>query len=200
MDTLNQEGSFTVFAPTNETLLVLLGYLGDEFSSLEDFTGEEEVDILREILLYHVLGQRLSTNDFVLGSLSTLSGDNELRLVSKDDQDGEFSLADGLEMYANFGITDIQAKNGIVHIIDRILIPESIVKKFENEIISAFENAMLNIGELNMALDLLGLLQDELKIKTLMDKEFTFFLPSDEAFKRFVQRIRNRKLTDFKQG
>ncbi len=189
LETLNEEGPFTVFAPTNETLLIFLGYLGDEFSSLDDFTGEEEIDLLREILLYHVLGQRLSTNDFVLGSITTLSGDNELRLVSKDDRDGEFSLADGLEMHANFGITDIQAKNGIVHTIDRILIPESIVTKFENEIISVFENAMLNIGELNMALDILKLLQDELDVKSLMNKEFTFFLPSDEAFRDLFNKL-----------
>jgi len=102
LDTLGEEGPFTVFAPSNQSLIGLLGLLGDGFSSLEDFTTQEDTDLLKEVLLYHVLGEELGSNNFNSGNLNTLSGDNVLQIIGED---GDYSLIDGLGLEANFSLT-----------------------------------------------------------------------------------------------
>ena len=75
---------------------MLLGLLGDDFQSLEDFTGEEEIGLLRDILLYHVLGQELSSDNFNTGEVTTLSHSNTLQFVGEED---DFVLVDALQRH-----------------------------------------------------------------------------------------------------
>ncbi|MGB3151602.1 MAG: fasciclin domain-containing protein, partial [Maribacter sp.] len=182
LNLLDEEGPYTVFAPANETFIGLLGYFNKDFSNLENLTGEAEIALLREVLLYHVLGSRLQSNEFVLGSIPTLSGSNTLAMVNQDDEGDQFSLVDALHLEANFDVKDIQAKNGIIHTIDRILIPESAIEKLENQIAIAVEMAMIDTGDLKIALDLFKMVQNDLDLQELAKNEFTFFLPSDQAF------------------
>ncbi len=196
LDTLGEDGPFTVFAPNNNTLVGLLGLLGDEFSSLEDFASEEEISLLRDILLYHVLGEKLNSDDFVLGSLNTLSGSNTLQVISEQ---GNFALVDALFLEANFGVTDIPAKNGVIHTIDRILIPVSVTNAIENVVALAFERAMISTGDLNTALEFFRMVQNRMNLQALAEKEFTFFFPSDQAFLELFNQIgpdRVRNLSD----
>ena len=196
LDTLGEDGPFTVLAPNNNTLVGLLGLLGAEFSSLEDFASEEEISLLRDILLYHVIGEKIKSDDFVLGSLNTLSGSNTLQVISEQ---GNFALVDALFLEANFGVTDIPAKNGVIHTIDRILIPASVTKAIENVVALAFERTMISAGDLNTALEFFKMVQDRMNLQALAEKEFTFFFPSDQAFLELYNQIgpdRVHNLTD----
>lgn len=194
LDTLGEDGPFTVFAPRNDALLGLLGLLGDEFTGLEDFSGPDEIALLRDILLYHVLGENLGSNNFFEGQLNTLSGNNTLDLVGEED---DFVLVDALQLEAKFTTTDIPAKNGTIHTIDRILIPESIVSLVENTVYLAFERAMLNTGDLNTALEFFKRIQDRMNLEALAEKEFTFFFPSDQAFIDLFNQIGMDRIEEF---
>jgi uncharacterized surface protein with fasciclin (FAS1) repeats len=108
VDTLNGEGNFTVFAPTNAAFAALPD------GTLEAVLADEE--LLTTILLYHVLGGKALASDIIqLDSFNALAGGS----VSVDVRDGEVFLNDNIQIL----ITDIQATNGVIHVIDGVLIP-----------------------------------------------------------------------------
>jgi uncharacterized surface protein with fasciclin (FAS1) repeats len=111
LETLGGNGQFTVFAPTDAAFVALLGELG--------LTAEEllaETELVTEVLLYHVArGRRDSTA--VLGSklINTLQG-GFLK------QDGG-SLTDNNDRTAEIIATDVEAANGIIHVINKVVLP-----------------------------------------------------------------------------
>jgi uncharacterized surface protein with fasciclin (FAS1) repeats len=109
VDTLAGEGSFTVFAPTDEAFAALPEGLIDEL--LADPEGA-----LTDILLYHVVGDKLMASD-VVGSdaATTLQGQD----ISIKVEDGSVMLNDNVMVTA----TDIEASNGVIHVIDAVLVP-----------------------------------------------------------------------------
>ena len=110
-------GVFTVFAPTNDAFIALLGEL-DGFDSLEDFDTPEEIELLTNVLLYHVVEGRVYSSDLSSGPVSTLNGNFDLDL-------SDFTITDANDREAGL-ITDllnVQATNGVVHVIDRVLLP-----------------------------------------------------------------------------
>ncbi len=102
----------TVFAPTNAAFVSLLGELGA--SSLDDI----DKATLTQVLLYHVVGGRRVAS-IVLGSdnLHTLQGGK----LTVDAKNG--ALIDANHRSANIVGVDIAARNGIVHVIDRVVLP-----------------------------------------------------------------------------
>ncbi|WP_171037045.1 fasciclin domain-containing protein [Maribacter algarum] len=194
LDTLGEDGPFTIFAPSNNTLTGLLSALGIEFESLDDFNTEEEIDLLRDILLYHVVPGTLESKDFRIGPLVTLSDENS---ISIDENEDEYVLIDATTLSSEFLTTDIPAQNGIVHVIDRVLIPESLVNQVANSVSLAFERVMENAGELNTALEFFRLVQDRMNLEVLSEKEFTFFFPSDQAFVDLFNEIGYDKIQEF---
>lgn len=180
LDTLGEDGPFTVFAPDNDTLVGLFGLLGSQFSSLQDFVTEEDISLLRDILAYHILGEQLNSADLASkDSLNTLSGSNTIEVVNSEETS---VLSDALVANVNFILTDIPAENGIIHTVDRILIPESVISHIENQVALAFESVMLSAGDLTTVLELFRIVQNRMDLENLADKEFTFFFPSDQAF------------------
>ena len=109
VDTLNGHRQFTVFAPTDAAFGQLFATLG--VSSVNDIP----VDTLRAVLLYHVVpGRRLSGD--------VLSSDR-IRTVSKgfltpSVHDGSVWIND-----ARIVTADVQASNGVIHVIDKVLLP-----------------------------------------------------------------------------
>jgi len=105
-DTLKNGGPFTVFAPTD-----------DAFSKLPEGTVEallEDKDALTNVLLYHVVGGKVMASDVIgLSSAETLQGSS----VSIDTTNG-VKIDD-----ANVIKTDVEATNGVIHVIDTVLIP-----------------------------------------------------------------------------
>jgi uncharacterized surface protein with fasciclin (FAS1) repeats len=127
--TLDGAGDFTVFAPTDAAFLRLahgLGYSGGEdgaFAYLAEslsllVAGGDPVPLLTDILLYHVAGESLQAAQVLAnGSVATLLGPdlglNGTTLVDADRGRPDPALI----------ATDIQAANGVVHVIDGVLLP-----------------------------------------------------------------------------
>ncbi|HMA79124.1 MAG TPA: fasciclin domain-containing protein [Candidatus Paceibacterota bacterium] len=109
VDTLNGEGPFTVFAPTNDAFANLPTYVSDVLA--------DEPELLTDILLYHVVPGELMAEDVL----------SERRLETALGTHLFVSARDGAKVNsANITATDIAADNGVVHVIDRVLIPQSV--------------------------------------------------------------------------
>jgi uncharacterized surface protein with fasciclin (FAS1) repeats len=107
-DDLSGKGPFAVFAPTDAAFAALPE--GIVATLLEDPTGD-----LAQILLYHVVGSEVMAKDLVSGqSIATLNGE-EITITSKD---GSFYVDN-----AKISVADIKADNGVVHVIDAVMIP-----------------------------------------------------------------------------
>jgi transforming growth factor-beta-induced protein len=110
VETLSGEGPFTVFAPTD-----------DAFAKLPDGTVEnlllpENLEQLKNILLYHVVSGKVMAADVVgLTSAPTVLG-QDITITVKD---GNVFLNDTIQVI----ITDIEASNGVIHVIDAVLLP-----------------------------------------------------------------------------
>jgi transforming growth factor-beta-induced protein len=116
VDALSANGSMTVFAPTNDAFVALLAELGA--SSLNDVP----VDVLTNVLLYHVVGSRVYSSDLPAGPLTVqtlLSGKtfsiNAATLKITDLNNREAGLVPAL--------LNVQATNGVIHVIDRVILP-----------------------------------------------------------------------------
>ncbi len=151
--TLNGEGPFTVFAPTD-----------DAFDALPEGTVEAllaDIPTLTEILLYHVVAGEVPASAVVdLTQAETVQGAPVV-----------ISTSDGVKINdATVTQTDITASNGVIHVIDSVILPPS------GDIVEvAVANG--NFSTLAAALDAAGL------VETLQsDGPFTVFAPTDEAF------------------
>jgi uncharacterized surface protein with fasciclin (FAS1) repeats len=108
VETLSGKGPFTVFAPTNEAFAKLPE--GKVSSLLAD------IPALKNILTYHVVSGKVMASDVVgLKSAATVQGTE----VNINVVDGSVKLNDSATVTA----TDIEASNGVVHVIDTVLIP-----------------------------------------------------------------------------
>lgn len=109
---LATDGPFTVFAPTNDAFVALLAEKG--FTSLDDVP----VDDLKAILLYHVVSGRVYSSDLSSGPVNTLGGTFNLDLTT-------LKITDAKSRQANLvpSLLNVQATNGVVHVIDRVILP-----------------------------------------------------------------------------
>jgi len=104
---LSAEGPFTVFAPTNEAFKALFKQLG--VSGIKDLTAEQ----LTPILTYHVVSGKVMSTDLTNTSVATLNG-----------QKIKIDISNGVKINeSNVTTADISGTNGVVHVIDRVLIP-----------------------------------------------------------------------------
>jgi uncharacterized surface protein with fasciclin (FAS1) repeats len=111
--TLSGDGPFTVFAPTDAAFQDLYTALG--VSSVDEI----DVSTLTDVLLYHVVPARVFSTDLTNGPVSTLNG-----TVSVDVSD--LTLDDsGTPDEANLvpSLLDVQGTNGVIHVIDKVLLP-----------------------------------------------------------------------------
>ena len=121
VEALNGKRQFTVFAPTNDAFAALLGVLG---VTKEELLADE--DLLQQVLLYHVApGERFSGDVLDSDQIRTLQGGFVFPLA----EGGEFFIVDGddrtpnARLLAAEGLIDIDASNGVVHVIDQVLVP-----------------------------------------------------------------------------
>ena len=115
-DVLKGEGTYTLFAPTNDAFEVALGTMPDGF--LEYLLLPENVSTLQSILGYHALNTTLFASDLVSGSVDTMNGESVMISVAED---GSVMVND-----AHVAIADIKASNGVIHVVDAVLVPPSI--------------------------------------------------------------------------
>jgi uncharacterized surface protein with fasciclin (FAS1) repeats len=109
VETLQSDGPFTVFAPTDEA-----------FAKLPEGTVDNLLanpDKLKQILLYHVVSGKVTSEDVVkLSSASTVQG-----------SDVTINLEGGNVMVDNAQVVkaDVMASNGVIHVIDTVILPAS---------------------------------------------------------------------------
>jgi uncharacterized surface protein with fasciclin (FAS1) repeats len=108
VDTLNGKGPFTVFAPTDEAFAKLPA------GAVEDLLKPENKEKLTAILTYHVLSGKIMAADVKTSSAKTVNGKDVVIKVT----DGKVTIG-----AANVMKTDILATNGVIHVIDTVLIP-----------------------------------------------------------------------------
>lgn len=116
VETLQGDGPFTVYAPIN-----------DAFAALPDGTVDtllqpENREQLTNVLLYHVDDRNLAAADIPAGSNFFKPVLASERLCITKSSDGVM-IADGTGAMANVVIADIQADNGVIHVIDKVLLP-----------------------------------------------------------------------------
>ena len=110
IDTLKGEGPFTVFAPTDEAF----GKLPE--GTVETLLKPENKDQLTAILTYHVVSGSVTAEQVVsLSEAQTVNGQSVEISV-----DGSMVQVDE----ANVVATDIMASNGVIHVIDNVILPE----------------------------------------------------------------------------
>ena len=108
-DALKAEGPYTVFAPTDQAFT-------DAGINLDDFDTDEEITALAGILTYHVVSGKVMSTDLTDGmTATTLNGANLSISISED---GVVSINDAAVI-----IADVPVSNGVIHVIDKVLIP-----------------------------------------------------------------------------
>lgn len=111
VDVLKGDGPFTVFAPTDEAFAKL------PEGTLESLLKPENKEKLVSILTYHVVSGNVKAADVVgLTSAATVQG-QEVKISV----DGETVKIDGAQVVK----TDIETSNGVIHVIDSVILPEA---------------------------------------------------------------------------
>ncbi|SMO74281.1 transforming growth factor-beta-induced protein [Saccharicrinis carchari] len=158
VSTLQGEGPFTVFAPTNTAFEAL-------FAALEGVSGIADLskEALTPILLSHVVAGNVMSTDLSSGSVPTLNDGKSIRV----------DVGDGVKI--DYGITvtaaDISASNGVVHVIDKVISASN-------------ATSVVDIAAGNMEFSILveALTKAEL-VETLQGEgPFTVFAPNNAAF------------------
>jgi uncharacterized surface protein with fasciclin (FAS1) repeats len=159
--TLSGDGPFTVFAPTD-----------DAFAKLPEGTVEAllaDIPALTDILLYHVVeGEVLAEDVVMLEAAETLLGESvEIRV-----ENGMVYIND-----AQVIITDIMADNGVIHVIDTVLLPPEDLGSIVDIAVAdgRFETLVAAVQAAGLAETLSG------------DGPFTVFAPTDDAFAKLPE-------------
>ncbi|GGD25492.1 fasciclin domain-containing protein [Hyunsoonleella pacifica] len=162
LQTLDIEGPFTLFAPPNEVF--------EQFLRENSYTdlSEVPVDLLRNILLNHVIDGEFVITDLFSLSIKTLATQNNSDLnlsMLIDDSSGGF-IING-EVSIDINNFDVRASNGIIHIVDGVInLPT----------VATLVNANPNLTALA------GVLPSELINTLSSESNFTLLAPNDNAF------------------
>ncbi|NOH11852.1 MAG: fasciclin domain-containing protein [Chloroflexi bacterium] len=156
VEALQGEGPFTVFAPTNDAFAAL------PEGALDSLLAD--TDALSNVLLFHVAEGKFLAEDVVAASGQTIGMLNG--------QYAQILAEDGVTIAgAPVRVTDIQAANGVIHVIDAVMLPP------ESQTIADVVVADSRFSTLLAAVDAAGL------VPTLSGEgSFTVFAPTDDAF------------------
>lgn len=181
VEALKGEGPFTVFAPTDEAFAKLPPDVLQ--AALDDPEG-----LLTQVLLYHVVPGKVMSSDLSDGlEVATLQGESV-----------KFTLGDGVAMVndANIIAADIEASNGVIHVIDSVILPPSVVAAAAEEMAEAAATPtpmeesmeeMADIVDTAIAAGSFNTLVAAVQAAGLVDAlrgpgPFTVFAPTDDAF------------------
>jgi uncharacterized surface protein with fasciclin (FAS1) repeats len=122
VDTLSGPGPFTVFAPTNDAFAKLPA------GTVDTLVKPENKATLTKILTYHVVPGRMTAANLLKAvkdnegeaKLKTVSGD---WLIVKQAGPGKLSITDAKGDVATVTIADVLQSNGVIHVIDTVLLP-----------------------------------------------------------------------------
>ena len=148
--TLKGDGPFTVFAPTNEAFAKFLTDNG--FSSLD----QVPVDVLKQILLNHVVSGAVKSTDLTTGYVKTLakttaSGNNTMSMY--------VDLTSGVKLNGVSSVTkaDIMASNGVIHIVNSVIgLPTIVTHAVANPNFSTLVSVVTNPAQASILTALSG--------------------------------------------
>jgi uncharacterized surface protein with fasciclin (FAS1) repeats len=110
IETLQGEGPFTVFAPNDDAFAALPAGL------LEKLLLPENLAVLTSILTYHVVAGKVMSTDVMAGDVPTVEG-STLTL----------GTTEGVQVNdATVILADVEASNGVIHVIDKVILPPTI--------------------------------------------------------------------------
>lgn len=167
VETLSGEGPFTVFAPTDDAFAKL------PKETLENLLKPENKDQLVKILTYHVVPGKVMASDVVkLSEAQTAAGEPIAIKV------------EGNKVFVNDAqviLTDIEASNGVIHVIDTVILPPSMKAEAKKDIvdIAAADGRFTTLVAAVQAAGLVDTLKGE--------GPFTVFAPTDEAFAKLPE-------------
>lgn len=168
VETLSADGTLTVFAPTNEAFKSLLDS-NSEWNSIDDIP----TDLLTNILKFHVLDQKVTSGNLSDSYVKTLAaGPNEENLSLQIETTGAIEFNGDSKPIA----VNLEAKNGIVHIIDKVMVPPNVVTKAINN--SNFSTLVAALTDSRHTTDFVSVLSG--------DGPFTIFAPTNEAFQALL--------------
>ncbi|CAM1356827.1 MULTISPECIES: fasciclin domain-containing protein [Tenacibaculum] len=168
VDALKADGPFTVFAPTNDAFQALLDS-NSSWNSLDDIP----VETLKTVLMFHVLTSKVKSTDLsnvYVNTLATGPNDENLSLQVETTGGVEFN-GDSKPV-----TVDVEARNGVVHIIDKVMLPPNVVTLALNN--SGFTNLVTALTDSRHTTDFVTVLKG--------DGPFTVFAPTNRAFEELL--------------
>jgi uncharacterized surface protein with fasciclin (FAS1) repeats len=123
VDTLQSDGPFTVFAPTNAAFDALPA------GTVDTLLKPENKDQLTKVLTCHVVGKQV-LSDALSKMISDEGGKHPFKTVGGCEftamaKDGKIMIEDGKGGMATVTIADVRQSNGVIHVIDSVLLPAS---------------------------------------------------------------------------
>jgi transforming growth factor-beta-induced protein len=161
--TFMMDGAYTVFAPTNDAFAAFLTSLDVSF---DDLTAED----LMPILMYHVVGSKVMSENLVAGYVNTIYTSVEENPVAL-----LIELDGGVMLNGSISVTlpDVEASNGVIHVIDGVLTPTSVVDiAINNSNFSKLVEAVIKAGLVDVLSEV---------------GPYTIFAPTDEAFEQLFK-------------
>ena len=121
VETLSGAGPFTVLAPTNDAFAKLPA------GTVENLLKPENKDMLVKILTCHVIAANAMASD-IMGMVETDGGSHVVKTVggcefTLSTMDGKVMIKDGMGNMATVTVADVIQSNGIIHVIDTVLLP-----------------------------------------------------------------------------
>ncbi|GAB4382113.1 MAG: hypothetical protein Kow00121_41860 [Elainellaceae cyanobacterium] len=118
-DTLAAQGPYTVFAPTDEAFNQL------PEGTLQFLLQPENRDLLRQVLTYHVIQGEVTASEITSGPVEALGGGLAVRVTD----DGNVIVNNASVVQPN-----IQASNGVIHTVNRVLLPENLQRTLASQL------------------------------------------------------------------
>ena len=194
--TLSSDGPFTVFAPTDDAFVALLDVLGDNYNSLDDFDTDEEIALLKNILLFHVIAAEVKSTDLAAGQVGTALENNSVEIIASGDT---FVISDASDTDANITGVDIMASNGVAHTIDKVLLPQAAIDFVVSLQLKTIVDTAVATDDLSLLVDAL-VQADAGLVETLNSAgPFTVFAPTNAAFAALLDTLGDdfNSLADF---
>lgn len=166
--TFTMEGPYTVFAPTNTAFETLLSE--NNWSSLDDIP----VDTLKNILLFHVLSGKVMSTDLSDTYVNTLAVGPDDTMLSL-----QISTTNGVKFNGDADpseLLDVEASNGVVHVIKKVMLPPNIVTLALNN--AGFTTLVAALTDSRHTTDFVSVLSG--------DGPFTVFAPTNDAFQALL--------------
>lgn len=169
VDTLKGTGPFTVFAPTNAAFAAVLTELGLTKAQLL-----ADKPLLTTVLTYHVLPSRVASSAIPFGKgITTVQGS----ILKVDSVAGSVVITDGRNRTSKVVTPDVAASNGVVHIVDKVILPANRTIVQTAQALPQFSILVEAVVAANLATTLSG------------TGPFTVFAPTDTAFANLLTEL-----------